>query len=450
MVMADETKTRMLVLDDEQVALRNLQYILTKAGYDVVASQSGVKGLELIANQEFDVVLTDLKMPKVDGFKILQRVRETWPDTEVIIITGYATIDSAVEAIKMGAFHYISKPYQIEEVRRVVQQALERRNLKKDTTYFNDRLERLKSSRIITEDPVMLKLLATAQDVAQSDCNVLITGESGTGKELLANFIHENSPRAKGPMLAINCGAFTDELLANELFGHEKGAFTGADRVKIGLIEAAHGGTLFLDEVAEMSLAMQVKLLRVIQEKEVLRLGATRAQPIDVRFIAATNRDLATMVQEGHFRKDLYYRINVVHLHIPPLVARPNDILLLAHFFLYKYANSMNKKVTGIDSDAAEILKSYAYPGNVRELENLMERAVVFTKKELIGAEDLPDLAVETFRPKKDRMPALEEQESSYIKWVLEQVGGNKKKAADILGIDRVSLWRKLKKMGVE
>lgn len=448
--MADEIKARMLVLDDEQVALRNLQYILTKAGYDVVASQSGAKGLELIANQEFDVVLTDLKMPKVDGFKILQRVRELWPNTEVIIITGYATIDSAVEAIKKGAFYYISKPYQIEDVRRVVQQALERRNLRKNILSFNDRLERLKSSKIITEDPAMLKLLATAQDVAQSDCNVLITGESGTGKELLANFIHENSPRSKGPMLAINCGAFTEELLANELFGHEKGAFTGADRSKAGLIETAHGGTLFLDEVAEMSLAMQVKLLRVIQEKEVLRLGSTRAQPIDVRFIAATNRDVAAMVQDGHFRKDLYYRINVVHLHIPPLVSRPNDILLLAHFFLQKYARVMNKNVTGIDSEAAEILKSYSYPGNVRELENLMERAVVFAKKELIGAEDLPDLAVETFRPKKDRMPALEEQESNYIKWVLEQVGGNKKKAADILGIDRVSLWRKLKKMGME
>lgn len=447
--MGDDTKAKILVLDDEAVALRNLQYILTKAGYDVVASQSGVRGLELITEQEFDVVLTDLKMPKVDGFRILQRVRELWPNTEVIIITGYATIDSAVDAIKMGAFHYISKPYQIEDVRRVVQEALERRRLKQASHSVKLRLDGLKSSKIITEDPVMLKLLATAQDVARSDCNVLITGESGTGKELLANFIHENSPRANGPMLAINCGAFTDELLANELFGHEKGAFTGADRAKAGLIETAHGGTLFLDEVAEMSLAMQVKLLRVIQEKEVLRLGATRPKAVDVRFISATNRDVAAMVQDGHFRKDLYYRINVVHLHIPPLAARPNDILLLANFFLEKYAKLMNKNVTGIAPEAAEILKSYAYPGNVRELENLMERAVVFAKHDQIRPEDLPDLAVETFRPQKDRLPALEEQELNYIKWVLEQVGGNKTKAAEILGIDRVSLWRKLKKMGI-
>jgi transcriptional regulator with PAS, ATPase and Fis domain len=308
--------------------------------------------------------------------------------------------------------------------------------------------------RILTQDSRMQHLLDMARQVAPTDCNILITGESGTGKELFTRYLHHHSRRESGPFVAVNCGAFNEELLANELFGHVRGAFTGAYADKKGLLEAASGGTLFLDEITEMSPAMQVKLLRVIQEKEVLPLGATTPVKIDVRFIAATNRDVQDMVKQGGFRQDLYFRLNVVNLHIPALSARRDDVPLLAHHFLLKHAALMGKAVSELAPDALDLLRAYDFPGNVRELENIIERGAALTTGGGIEAAHLPDdlreLSIRTFRKKDGRIPTLEKQEQDYITWVLQEAGGNQTLAAQMLGIDRVSLWRKLKRYEVE
>ena len=422
-----EGTAKILVIDDERIALRNLEHVMKKEGYEVTATQSGPNALKLLEEQPFDVVLTDLRMEKVDGMQILNKSRELYPDTEVIMITGYATLDSAVESMKHGAFYYIAKPFKLEEVRKVVKEAVHKVRLKTENRQLREQLESYQGKvKIITQDPNMQKLLETARQIAPTDCNVLITGESGTGKELFARYLHANSRRAEGPFFAINCGAFTEELLSNELFGHEKGAFTGANSVKKGLLEMASGGTLFMDEVTEMPPSMQVKLLRVIQEKEVLRVGGTESLKVDVRFVAATNRDIHDTMKSGGFRQDLYFRLNVVSLRIPPLSERKDDIPLLSYYFLKKYALLMKKEVTEIAEDVIALLLNYDFPGNVRELN------------------------IKTFRKKEGKIPSLEEQEMTYIQWVLNEVGGNKTLAAQILGIDRVSLWRKLKKYGLE
>jgi len=446
---------KLLIIDDERIALRNLEHIMKKEGYDVTGTQSGPNALKLIEEQLFDVVLTDLRMEKVDGMQILKKTRELYPDTEVIMITGYATLDSAVDAMKHGAFYYIAKPFKLEEVRKVVQEAVHKVRLKTENRHLREQLETYQGKvKIITQDPTMQKLLDTARQIAPTDCNVLISGESGTGKELFARFIHLNSKRAGGPFFAINCGAFTEELLSNELLGHEKGAFTGANAMKKGLIEMASGGTLFMDEVTEMPPSMQVKLLRVIQEREVLRVGGIESINVDVRFVAATNRDIHDSMKTGSFRQDLYFRLNVVSLRIPPLAERKDDIPLLCYYFLKKYNLLMKKVVTEISEDVIALLLNYDFPGNVRELENIIERGVALTNGSVIETghlpEDLRELSIKTFRKKEGKIPSLEEQEEAYIKWVLGEVGGNKTLAAQILGIDRVSLWRKLKKYGLE
>jgi len=446
---------RILVIDDEKIALRNLEYILKKEGYEVTATMSGTNALRLLQEEEFDLVLTDLKMEKVDGMEILENCKRLHPDTEVIMITAYATIPSAVETMKKGAYDYIAKPFKLDEIRKIVKEALEKVRLRKENAILREQLEQYKGRvKIITQDPEMQRLLDVARQIAPTDCNVLITGESGTGKELFARYIHYNSKRADGPFIAINCGAFTEELLANELFGHEKGAFTGATAMKKGLIESASGGTLFLDEITEMTPSMQVKLLRVIQERELLRVGGTESVKVDVRFIAATNRNIQEAIKAGQFRQDLYFRLNVVSLRIPPLSERREDIPLLCQYFLKKYSTLMKKEVTEISEDVMTLLMNYDFPGNVRELENLIERGVALTNSHKIEVahlpEDLRQLSIKTFRKKDGRFPSLEEQEEAYIKWVLKEVGGNKTLAAQILGIDRVSLWRKLKKYGME
>ena len=446
---------KMLLIDDERIALRNLEHVMKKEGYDVTATQSGPNALKLLEEQQFDIVLTDLRMEKVDGMQILKKSRDLYPDTEVIMITGYATLDSEVEAMKHGAFYYIAKPFKLDEVRKVVAEAAHKVRLKNENRQLREQLETYQGKvKIITQDPSMQKLLETSRQIGPTDCNVLITGESGTGKELFARFIHLNSKRAEGPFFAINCGAFTEELLSNELFGHEKGAFTGANTVKKGLLEMASGGTLFMDEVTEMPPSMQVKLLRVIQEKEVLRVGGTEPLKVDVRFVAATNRDIHDSMKSGAFRQDLYFRLNVVSLRIPPLSERKDDIPLLSYYFLKKYALLMKKNVTEIAEDVIALLMSYDFPGNVRELENIIERGVALTNGTIIETghlpEDLRELNIKTFRKKEGKIPSLEEQEMTYIQWVLNEVGGNKTLAAQILGIDRVSLWRKLKKYGLE
>jgi DNA-binding NtrC family response regulator len=450
-----QTSAKLLIVDDERIALKNLEYVMKKEGYEVTGTQSGQNALKLLEEQSFEVVLTDLKMEKVDGMQILRRCNELYPETEVIMITGYATLESAVEAMKQGAFYYIAKPFKLEEVRQVVREAAEKVRLKKENKQLREQIEQYEGKvKIITQDATMLRLLDTAKQIAPTDCNVLISGESGTGKELFAKFIHLSSKRAEGPFFAINCGAFTEELLGNELFGHEKGAFTGATTMKKGLIEMASGGTLFLDEITEMPASMQVKLLRVIQEKELLRLGATEPVGVDVRFVAATNREIQDAIKGGKFRQDLYFRLNVVSLHIPPLSERKEDIPLLSYYFLKKYAAVMNKEVDEISQEVMAILTNYDFPGNVRELENIIERGVALTNDHAVQIahlpEDLRELSIRTFRKKEGKIPSLEEQETAYINWVLGEVGGNKTLAAQILGIDRVSLWRKLKKYGLE
>ncbi|MEK7308947.1 MAG: sigma-54 dependent transcriptional regulator, partial [Nitrospirota bacterium] len=438
---------KLLIVDDEKIALKNLEHAMKKEGYEVTGTHSGPHALKLLEAQEFDVVLTDLKMEKVDGMQILKRCRELYPDTEVIVITGYASLDSAVETIKKGAYYYVAKPVKLDEVRRVVKEAIEKVRLRKENSLLREQIEKYQGKvKIITQDIKMQQLLDTARQIAPTDCNVLISGESGTGKELFARYIHFNSRRADGPFFAINCGAFTEELLSNELFGHEKGAFTGATAMKKGIIEMASGGTLFLDEIIEMPPSMQVKLLRAIQEKEILMLGTTEPVKVDVRFVAATNRDIQESIKSGQFRQDLYFRLNVVSLYIPPLSERNDDIPILSIYFLKKYAVLMKKSVTDISQDVLSLLMSYDFPGNVRELENIIERGVALTNTSTIEVahlpEDLKELSIRTFRKKEGKIPPLEDQEEAYIKWVLRESGGNKTVAAQILGIDRVSLWR--------
>jgi len=451
-----EQQFKILVVDDEKLTLKNLKYILAKEGYEVKAVDNGMSALNLLKNEEFDLVITDLKMNMVSGLDILEKCKEWYPDTEVIMITAYGSIDSAIQAMKLGAYHYITKPFRLDELKILVKEALEKVRIKKENKRLKEELERLKGTvvHIITQNPEMKKILELAEKVAPTDCPVLILGETGTGKELLARYIHQHSRRKDKAFLAINCGALTEELLANELFGHEKGAYTGAVSTKKGLLEVASGGTLFLDEITEMSPTMQVKFLRVLQEKEFIRLGGTEPIKVDVRIIAATNRDIKKEIEKGRFREDLYYRLNVISFNLPPLCQRKEDIPLLCYYFLNKYAKEMNKEVKEISEEAMELLLSYDYPGNVRELENIIARAVALTNSSKIELshlpEDLKKFKIFTFRKKNSPLPTLEEQEKEYIKMVLKEVGGNKTLAAQILGIDRATLWRKLKKYSLE
>jgi DNA-binding NtrC family response regulator len=441
---------KLLIVDDEAVALRNLERVMSKVGYSVTAVQSGEEALALLKSQEFDLLLTDLRMEKIDGMRLLKTCRTLHPDSEVIMITGYASAQSAVEAMKQGAFYYITKPFRLDEVRKVVAEAMEKIRLRDENRSLKHQVEALQGQvRILTQDSGMLRLLELARQIAPTDCNVLIVGESGTGKELFARYLHQQSGRSSGPYVAVNCGAFSKDLLTNELFGHEKDAFTGANTQKKGLIETASGGTLFLDEVTEMSPDMQVKLLRVIQEKEVLRLGATQPVKVDIRVIGATNRDLAEAVRSGVLRQDLYFRLNVVTLSIPPLAQRRGDIPLLANYFLQKYAVQMKKSLSGISPAVMEALQRYDFPGNVRELENIIARGCAVSSGDSIELAHLPEDLREqggiTMPGQGEKFPTLEEQERTYIRWVLNEFDGNQTAAAAALGINRSSLWRKLK-----
>ncbi|RJX30535.1 MAG: sigma-54-dependent Fis family transcriptional regulator [Desulfarculus sp.] len=446
---------RLLIVEDDHLARRNLQHILERGGeYQVTAAGGGQEALDLLRHQEFDLVLTDLRMEKVDGMQVLAEAKRLQPDGEVIMLTAFASVDSAIEAMKRGAFHYIAKPYKIDEVRAQVAHALEKARLRQE-------LARLKSEvrardgvgSIVGQHPRIQELIRTVARIAPTDCNVLLVGETGTGKELFARALHQASPRGEGRFVAFNCAALSAELLVSELFGHEKGSFTGATATKTGLFEAADGGTIFLDEIGDMPAAMQVKLLRVIQEKAVTRVGGTEPLSVDVRIVAATNQDLKRLVEEGAFRSDLFYRLNVVCLELPPLREHGDDIPLLAQHFLQKHAQKQNKDIKGIAPEMLAALRRYRFPGNVRELENLIERAVTLGRGERLEPTDLPEEVqgqAET-APEEEggRQATLEERECEYIKLVLSQTGGNKTRAAEILGIDRVSLWRKIKKYGL-
>jgi len=442
---------RILVVDDEVIARENLEHILKREGYEVVSVDSGTRALDELERKEFDLVLTDLRMQHVDGMQVLERTKSTYPDVEVIVITGYATVCSAVEAMQKGAYHYLAKPYNIDEVRILVKKALEKRKLKKEITELRRLVETQKGTfPLLGKSQKIMELKKTIEQIAPTDCNVLILGETGTGKELVAKLIHQLSPRADKRFLAINCGAFSEELLSNELFGHEKEAFTGARGVKKGLLEAAQGGTILLDEIGDMPLSMQVKLLRVIQEKKLIRVGGTVEIPVDIRVLAATNKDLKKEVGKGKFRQDLYYRLNVISLYLPPLVDRKDDIPLLANHFLKKFCEIQKKNIKRISDEVIETLINYEFPGNVRELENIIERAVAIAQGPTIELSHLP-LDLQQYphlirRHKRREFLTLEENEREYIEWVLKQTKGNKTRAAEILGIDRVSLWRKLKR----
>ncbi len=449
-----ESGGRILVVDDEAIARDNLALALARQGHDTVTAGNGDEALERLRAEDFDLVLTDLKMEGMDGLALLRSIKDQFPDIEVVVLTGYPTVDTAVEAMRAGAYDYLAKPYRLDEARMLVRKALEKRHLKLEVARLREALRaRTLPMPLVGAAPCMVELKRTIAQVAPSDVTVLILGETGTGKEVAARMVHLMSRRAEGRFLAINCGAFNEDLLESELFGHEQGAFSGAVRQKKGLFEAAEGGTLFLDEVGEMSLSMQVKLLRAVQERTIRRVGGTVDIAVDVRLVAATNKDLKTEVEEGRFRQDLYYRLNVLVLRMPPLVERREDLPLLAHYFADKAARDAGRTVPAIAVEVLEILDRYAFPGNVRELRNIMERAVVFCSGDELRPVHLPPELVESpshvVRAGERAPMTLEECEKEQILWTLNHAADNKTLAAKLLGIDRASLWRKIKRHGL-
>jgi DNA-binding NtrC family response regulator len=441
---------RIAVVDDEPMVRKRLQLSLTKEGYEVETYGDGEALLQDLDVAFFDLVLLDVVLPGVHGMEVLRQIKDRHPDTEVIMITGYASIDSAVEAVKMGAFHYVAKPLRLEEIRNLVRRALDQRALAEENRLLKARLHTANLwDEMVGCSNAMKEVFKIIKKVAPLDCNVLIQGESGTGKELVARAIHRESPRRDGPFVAFNCGGFTEELIASELFGHERGAFTGATTTKVGILETAHTGTVFMDEIADMSPSMQGKLLRVIQEKRILRVGSNRPIQLDVRFIAASNRDLKKAVETGTFREDLYWRLNVVKIQLPRLRERKEDIPLLIQHFLSMYSRKFGKHLEGIEPAARDILLNYSYPGNVRELENIVERAVALAEGRKITVEDLPpDLRSLTVTPYGEWI-TLEQQEKNYIKKILEATNYNITETCRILALPRTTLWRKMKKYGL-
>jgi len=448
---------RVLVVDDEAIARENLAHALVRAGYEALAVSDSRAALAELARTPYELLLTDLRLGEAsdeDGIGLMERARKLFPGLEVVVMTGYATVPGAVAAMNRGAFSYLAKPLNLDEVRALTAKAVESSRLRREVLDLRQRLkDREAPPLLVGKSPAMASLLATIAQVAPTSSTVLLLGETGTGKELVARAIHQASQRAGKRFLAVNCGAFSEELLASELFGHEKGAYTGAMERKAGLFEAAAGGTLFLDEVGEMTPAMQVRLLRVLQERKLLRVGGTADIPVDVRVIAATNKDLAAEAETGSFRLDLYYRLNVITLRLPALAQRREDIPLLARHFLLKYSELLGREVRTISPEVLAVLSCYPFPGNIRELENLMERAVVLAEGPVVEPHHLPpDLQADARQLKTSRpggLATLEENERRHILWVLEQTGGNKSRAAELLDIDRASLWRKLKRSGL-
>ncbi|MEW5945457.1 MAG: sigma-54 dependent transcriptional regulator [bacterium] len=442
---------RVLVVDDEEAARKSLERILRKEGCSVTPAASGEEAVEKLKRDEFHLVLADLVMEGgVGGMEVLDAVKERSRDTEVIIMTGYASVETAIAAMKRGAFHYLQKPFRTEEVRHLASQALDKVRLRTQVRKLEEEARaRGEGPVIIGKSEKIQAILNLVRQIGPTDANVLITGESGTGKELVAAAIHGHSRRAGRRFLAINCGSFTEELLANELFGHEKDAYTGATSARPGLLESADGGTVFFDEVGDMPPAMQAKLLRVIQERVVFRVGGNKPVPVDIRVVAATNRDLKKALLQGLFREDLYYRLNVIPVFVPPLSERKEDIPLLAAHFLSGAARRMDRPLKGFTEEALRLLSDYNYPGNVRELENVVERAAALCRGDAVGVEDLPqdirDVAVFRYDRETGGMKSLEEMEKDYIRWIMSRAENNKSKAAKILGIDRSSLYRKLK-----
>jgi len=446
-------KLRLAIVDDEEIVCRRLSQALLREGYEVEAFIMGRSFLERMMQQPFDIVFLDMHLPDLDGLDILSRIKSLRTETEVIIITGYKSVETAVEAIQKGAYHYIPKPVNLSEIRLLAKGAQEKITMRLENLRLREALRSDSGlTAIIGNSPTIQELFALIRKVAPVDCNVLVQGGSGTGKALVARAIHQLSQKKDHPFVAFNCGGFTDELINSELFGHERGAFTGATAAKIGLLESAAGGTVFLDEIGEMPPAMQVKLLHVLQERQIFRVGGTKPINLDIRIIAATNKDLKHEVEIGAFREDLFFRLNVVTIALPLLAERREDIPLLLRHFTEKYSLAFHKKVNGIEPQALQILLNYSYPGNVRELENIVERAVALTDDEEIGPHDLPkDLQKLEFDTLEgDGLHSLQEMERRYILRVLESTEYNKKIAAEILGVPRTTLWRKIKMFGLE
>jgi len=448
-------KARILVVDDEENIVEVMRSALLSEGYDVMATSDPAQAERLLDEHEFDLVLTDLRMTPVDGLGILRRCKERDANMQVLLITAFSTVETAVEAMKAGAFDYILKPFKLSELKLVTRRALEHRA----TILENDQLKEILRqkydlSNIIGNSPAMQRVFERIRKVADTDATVLITGESGTGKELVAKAIFANGRRHDKPFVSINCGALPETLLESELFGYVKGAFTGASSDRHGLFQAADGGTIFLDEIGLTSPALQVRLLRVLQEREVRRVGDTKDFKVDVRVIAATNEDLQEKVREGKFREDLYYRLSVIPIHIPPLRERASDIPLLVQYFLDRASQKTGKKYRA-GKEFLDLLTVYAWPGNIRELENVIERATALAEGTVLRPEDLPDNIVNyqsTGAPRvaRELRAVVEDTERAHIMRVLDETGGNKKLAARIMGIDLTTLYRKMERLNIK
>ncbi|MFO0692144.1 MAG: sigma-54 dependent transcriptional regulator [Polyangiales bacterium] len=449
-----EVRGRILVVDDEANAREALAELLSDEGYETAMASDGLKALAALQSFDPDVVLTDLKMPGLDGIGLLERGRPVAPHTSFIVMTAFGSIETAVEAIKRGAETYLTKPLDMDAVSALVTRALEKSCLSREAAQLREQVEqRLAFSRILGDHPSMQRLLKTVAQVAKSRATCLIHGESGTGKELIAAAIHHNSPRKPKPFIRLNCAALAESLLESELFGHEKGSFTGAAGRREGRFKQADGGTLFLDEISEVPLAVQVKLLRFLQERQFERVGGNETLTVDVRIVAATNRDLKQCVAAGTFREDLYYRLNVVTLEVPPLRARKSDIPVLAHHFLRKYAEENGVEVEGFTDGALRSLLAYPWPGNVRELENAIERAVVLTEGKLIQEEHLPTTSGQKVQSDLGLLIpgiTMAELERMAIEQTLAAVAGSTAKAAEILGISRRTIQYRLKEWALE
>ena len=450
------TKTTILIVDDDAALGEWLAAELTDEHREIIVSTTAEAAWPRVEADEVDIVLTDVHLGGADGLALCERISTHRPGIPVVVITAFGSLETAISAIRVGAYDFITKPFEIERMQMVIDRAIEHRRLTEELSRLKSRSSPVEGrGRMVGDSPSMQSLYSLIDRLSRNSATVLVTGESGTGKELVAKALHTQSDRASRPFIALNCAAMPESLLESELFGHTKGAFTGADKTREGLLVQADGGTLFLDEIGELPPGLQAKLLRVIQERKVRPVGGAREIPFDVRLISATHRDLIADVEAGKFREDLYYRLNVVHLSVPPLRERGSDILMLAHHFLSRYADRYGVNVEGISRPAAERLRAYAWPGNVRELENCIERAVALAMHDQIMVEDLPEAVQAGQRSTAsartssapalfEGLPPMAEVERRYIQHVLEHVEGHKSKAASILGLDRKTLYRKL------
>jgi DNA-binding NtrC family response regulator len=458
-----ETPTgKVLVVDDEQKMCEFLELVLSQDGHQVLAATSGEQALDIIkSNPDLDVIVTDLMMPKITGMEVLEEAKRMLPDTPVIMITGYSTVENAVQAMKAGAFDYLPKPFKVDEVKLVVKKALDRRAITLENKRLRRELQtiRERSGEIIGTSEKMQEVFRLVEKVARTDATILIRGESGTGKDLIAREIHMQSLRSEEPFVSINCAALPETLLESELFGHARGAFTGAHMTKRGLFEEADGGTVFLDEIGDISLALQAKLLRFLQNREFIRIGETTVRSVDVRVIVATNKDLEAAIERGSFRSDLYYRLNVITIHLPPLRERRSDIPLLAKHFAQKFAAKNFRGLITLSPEAMDALINYEWPGNVRELENAIERAVILMEGDTLDLSDLPDEVVGGTKPVEsegqneieDRgfYDAVDDYKRKLIEEALERSDGVQAKAADLLGLKRTTLNEMMKRLGM-